>query len=76
MPVLVEVVWTVVGPSGKPLICGLYRDAAGFELRCHSAESVDALIRSKRAADIDAAREIAEAWKKAVLAKGFEEDTE
>ena len=45
MPVLVEMLWRVVGPSGKPIACGVYRDAGGFEVRSHWAESVDALRR-------------------------------
>ena len=47
--------WHVVGPSNAPIVCNIYRDAAGLEVRCHWAESIDALIRSERAADVDIA---------------------
>jgi len=40
---------------------------------CHYEESIDALIRSQRAADMDVAHDIENAWRDAVLAKGFEE---
>ncbi len=73
MPVLIEMLWRVLGPSNKPIVCGIYQDAAGLEVRCHYEESIDALIRSERAADIDIARDIADAWKQAVIAKGFTE---
>lgn len=63
----------MVGPSGKPIIGGIYRDAAGLEVRCHSTESVDALIRPERAADIYIAHHIAVVWKQATLEKGFTE---
>jgi hypothetical protein len=45
----------------------------GLEVRCHHGESVDALIRSERAADVDIAHDIAEAWKQAAIDKGFTE---
>jgi hypothetical protein len=71
----VEMQWRVVGPSGKPIVCGVYDTAAGLEVRCHLAESVDALIRSERATDIDIARDVAGAWKQAAIDKGFTEVT-
>jgi len=27
MPVLMETLWTIVGPSGTPIVCGCYRRA-------------------------------------------------
>lgn len=73
MPVLVEQYWRVLGPSNKPIVCGIYRDAAGLELRGHYEESIDALIRSNRVLNIDIARDLAEQWRIAALEKGFVE---
>jgi hypothetical protein len=73
MPVLVEMLWRVLGPSNKPIVCGIYRDGAGLEVRCHYEESIDALIRSERASHIDTARDLAEQWREATVAKGFTE---
>jgi hypothetical protein len=71
LPELAEVCWRVIGPSGKPIVFGIYRNAAGLEVRCHYAESVDALVRSERASEIRIARDIAAAWRQAALDKGF-----
>jgi hypothetical protein len=68
---LIEMLWRVVGPSGKEIVCGVYRVETGLEVRCHSAESIDTLIRSERATDIDIARDIAAAWKRVAMDKGF-----
>jgi hypothetical protein len=35
MPVLIEMLWRVLGPSNKAIVCGIYRTAAGLEARCH-----------------------------------------
>jgi hypothetical protein len=70
---LVEMFWRIVGPSGKPIVCGIYETSAGLEVRCHLAESVDALVRSERVPDVDVARDVAAAWKYAAVAKGFSE---
>jgi hypothetical protein len=72
MPELVEMLWSVVGPSGKPIVCGVYETAAGLEVRCHLVESVDALIRSERVTHLDIGRDVATAWRSAAIAKGFE----
>jgi hypothetical protein len=73
MPVLIEMLWQVVGPSGKPIVCGVYETSAGLEVRCHLVESIDALVRSERVGDIDIARDVSAAWKQAALDKGFTE---
>jgi hypothetical protein len=65
--------WRVIGPSAKPIVCGIYGTAAGVEVRCHWEQSIDALIRSELARDMDTAREIADEWKRAVIGKGFTE---
>jgi hypothetical protein len=70
---LVETLWRLVGPSGKPIICCIYRNAVGLEVHCHYAESIEALIRSERVADLDTAHDVAEAWKQAAIDKGFTE---
>lgn len=64
--------WRVVGPSAKPIVCGIYRTATGFEVRCHWEQSIDALIRSDLARNIDTARDKADEWGLAALEKGFE----
>jgi hypothetical protein len=61
------------GRSGKSIVCGLYETTVGLEVRCHLAESVDALVRSERAADIDIAHDIAAAWTRAAIEKGLKE---
>jgi hypothetical protein len=66
---LVEICWRLRGPSSKVLECGIYSDAApGPEVRCGYGE--DDLLRSQRTADIGTARDIAEEWRQAVIAKG------
>ena len=65
---LIEVCWRVVGPSTHAIECGIYRTDAGLEVRCDF--SVEYLLRSEFAMEIDAVREIAEASKAAVTAKG------
>ena len=73
-PVLVKECWRVLGPSGSPITCGIYRRAdERLELICHYSTSVDALVRSQIVNDIDKAREIAEQWREAAIAKGFQE---
>lgn len=64
----IETCWQMVGPSGKVLACAVYRVEAGLEVRCGYSE--EDLLRSQRAADIGTARELAEEWRQAVLAKG------
>ena len=73
VPVLVELLWRMLGPSNKPFICCLYRDSAGLELRCHYEESIDALVRSERVSHSEIAHDIATQWKQAVVDKGFTE---
>jgi hypothetical protein len=67
---LVETCWRMKGPSGRVFACAIYRDAAapGLEVRCGYGE--DDLLRSQRTPEIGAARELAEQWRQAVLAKG------
>jgi hypothetical protein len=73
-PVLLEQCWSVIGPSQRAIACGIYEGAAGrVEARCYYAESIDALLRSELTYDLDVARPIAGAWKRAEIEKGFEE---
>ena len=68
---LVELCWRMrsLQKSSRILSCGIYRDnAPGFEVRCGYSE--EHLLRSQRTAEIGSAREIAEAWRQAVIAKG------
>jgi hypothetical protein len=70
---LLEVCRRVIGPSEKPIECAIYQTDVGLEVRCRYGEHVEHLFRSQFAIEIDAAREIAQEWKRAVLEKGFEE---
>jgi len=72
---LLEVCWRVVGPSTKVVDCGIYRTDVGLEVRCAYSERGEDFLRSQFASEIGLAREIAEAWKQAAMAKGFEEVT-
>jgi hypothetical protein len=71
VPVLVEMLWRLIGPSGTQIVCGVYRTEAGLELRGHYADSIDALIRSELVSHIDIARDTADKWKQAAIDKGF-----
>ena len=62
---LLRLYWRMVGPSGRPLSCGLYRTTEGLELRC--GYSGDDLLRSQLTPDIETASEVAEGWKLIVL---------
>lgn len=74
MPVLVEMLWTIVGPSGTPIVCGLYRrEDARLELICHYAPNADSLIRSKLVADVESGKVLAAEWLAATKEKGFTE---
>jgi hypothetical protein len=64
-----ETCWRMRGPSGRILSCAIVRDAAsGLDVRAGYAE--DDLLWSQRTAEIGTAREIAETWRQAVIAKG------
>ena len=68
---LLEVRWRMKGPSRRVLECGIYRTDAGLEVRAGYGED---LLQSQVAGEIDTGRELAEAWRQAVIAKGgFEE---
>lgn len=55
--------------STRVLECGIYRtEAPGLEVRCGYSD--EDLLRSQRTAEIGSARELAEQWRQAVLAKG------
>jgi hypothetical protein len=59
-----ETCWRMRSPSGR-----IYRDdAPGLEVRAGYGEEDP--LRSQRAVEIGSARELAEAWRQAVLAKG------
>lgn len=59
--------------SNRPLVCGIFETEAGLEVRCYYEDVVDDLQRSERATEIDIAHDIAEAWRHAVIEKGFSE---
>jgi hypothetical protein len=43
-PVLITQCWRLLGPSGKPITCGIYRTDAGIEVRCGYSDAD--LVRS------------------------------
>jgi len=68
---LAETCWRMrsLQKASRILSCGIYGDnAPGLEVRCGYSD--DHLLRSQRTAEIGSAREIAEAWRQAVIAKG------
>ena len=66
---LLETCWRMKTPSGRVVSCGIYRtDGPGLEVRAGLSE--DDLLRSQRTAEIGSARELAEEWRQAVIAKG------
>lgn len=72
-PDLVELVWRVRGPSGKVLTCGIYRTTApGLEVRV--GYSLDDILKTVLAPDVDVARAHAAEWRRLVLAKGSLEE--
>jgi hypothetical protein len=73
MLTLLELCWRMKAPSGRVLECSICRTAApGLEVRCGYGE--DDLLRSQVAPEIGSARDIAEEWRQAVLAKGGVEE--
>jgi hypothetical protein len=68
---LIEVCWRVVGPSQHVIECGIYRTFIGLDVRV--GYSIEHLIRSQFAVELGTARQIAGAWKRAAIEKGFEE---
>jgi hypothetical protein len=67
---LVETCWRMrsLQKATRILECGIYRTDAGLEVRCGYGE--DDLLRSQTAPEIGTARDIAEQWRRAVMAKG------
>ena len=70
---MVEMMWRLVGRSATPIVCGVYRTAAGLKVISHYADSTDALIRGERVADMDVAYDVAAVWKQAALELGLTE---
>lgn len=67
---LLERCWTLHGPSGRPIVCGLYQTDVGLEVRVGYSD--EELVRSERVLDVARGRERAEQWRQAALAKGFQ----
>jgi hypothetical protein len=66
---LLEICWHLRAPSARVITCSIVRDnAPGLEVRCGFSD--DDLLRSQRASEIGSARDVAEGWKRAILAKG------
>jgi hypothetical protein len=57
---------------GNTLVCAIYLvDGPGLEVRAHYA--IDDFARTARVANVDAARELAEQWRRLALSSGFRE---
>ena len=68
----IETCWAVVGPSHRPLFCGIYRTDVGLEVRVGYSDR--ARLYSCRAAEMRGARQAAAQLRDAVNANGvFEE---
>jgi hypothetical protein len=65
----VETCWRMrsLQKATRILSCGIYRTDAGLEVRCEYEP--DDLLRSQTAPEIGTARDAAEQWRQAVLAK-------
>ena len=68
----IETCWAVVGPSRRPLVCGIYRTDVGLEVRVGYNER--ARLYSCRAAELGGARQAAAQLRDVMNANGvFEE---
>lgn len=68
----IETCWAVVGPSRRPLVCGIYRTDVGLEVRVGYGER--ARLYSCAATEIGGARQAAAQLRDAMNADGvFEE---
>ena len=65
---LLDTCWRFVGPSKRVFVCEIYETDIGLEVR--ASYSLDDIIRTQYAVDIETAREVADEWRRAVLAKG------
>jgi hypothetical protein len=66
VPTLVEMLWRDVGPSGKPIECGVCETVAGLEVHCHLA-SPSMRWFGRSALLTSTSRDIAAAWKQAAI---------
>jgi hypothetical protein len=71
---LIEVAWRLRSASGDSITtCALYRVAgSGVEVRSYHVNEDD-LLGAHRVINIRTARQLAEEWREAMLAKGFVE---
>lgn len=68
-PQLVEPCWRLELPSGRIVTCGIYRDpTTGFDLRAVFQDNTP--LETQWMGTLDAARNLAIAWKMAVLESG------
>jgi hypothetical protein len=68
----IETCWAVVGPSRRPLVCGIYRTDVGLEIRVGYSER--ARLYSCRAPELGGARQTAAQLRDVMNANGvFEE---
>jgi hypothetical protein len=68
----IETCWAVVGPSRRPLVCGIYRTDMGLEVRVGYGDR--ARLYSCRAAELGGARQTAAQLRDVMNANGvFEE---
>lgn len=68
----IETCWAVVGPSRRPLVCGIYRTDVGLEIRVGYSDR--ARLYACRAAELGGARQTAAQLRDVMNANGvFEE---
>ena len=68
----IETCWAVVGPSRRPLVCGIYRTDVGLEVRVGYGDR--ARLYSCRAAGLGGARQTAAHLRDVLNARGVFED--
>jgi hypothetical protein len=73
-PKLLEMCWRMLGPSNKPIECGIYVQSFGFDLR--AGYGGDDVIRTQWVQTVDEGRELAAEWRQASVDKGFTDITE
>lgn len=67
---LLKICWCVVGPTGKPIVCGMYLDdRPGVELRV--GYTLSDIVKVQRLVNADTAEQVAEEWRLTALANGF-----
>jgi hypothetical protein len=71
---LLKICWQVIGPTGRPICCGIYvDDRPGVEVRV--GYTLSDIVKARRMADAETAERVAEQWRLTALADGFAESS-